>query len=379
MKKSRYKPFHAARLAKKKLPEQPQQLTALQHYAKTIIEGDGLVQLAQALEQLISLPLETCLQAPLVLKGKDSKAMDDESLTKQVYYLKCTHPIAEFLWHYRKIDLEEMIYTYSINTLPPYCHLLLKAAPDTNLREALDKAFIRIDGDFVYALDASLQHALSDFIVSIYQELPCCWFKAIKKAYYRAEYDNLKSYTAYSKALFNKYARLLIVRVDLGYYRSVQVPYKQFIDDINVFLKKVSYHSSFQHKVGYIWKLECGLQKGFHMHLLLFFDGAKRRADYYIAKKIGKLWQAMAPNRCLYFNCHSEQHKASYTVNCLGAVARHDDKVIEHLQNKVIRYFTKTDPYIKLFNQNTHKLSDRGQLPKSKPKSTSLQITKNTV
>lgn len=89
---------------------------------------------------------------------------------------------------------------------------------------------------------------------------------------------------------------------------------------------------------------------------------------YYIAKQIGELWQAMATNRCLYFNCHEERHKASYAINCLGTVKRHDSEVIEHLQNKVIRYFTKTDPAIKLFNQNTHKLSDRGQLPKRKPK-----------
>ncbi|AWM79068.1 hypothetical protein DKL61_01125 [Gammaproteobacteria bacterium ESL0073] len=333
-----------------------------------IIGGQCLVKLADTLEQLMALPLEICLQAPLIPAAGKSNTAINEDLTQQVYYLKSTHPITEFLWLYRQIDLEEMIYTYRINTLPPYCHLLLKAAPDTDLRQALNNAYQCIEGEYMYALSASLRRVLSDFMITLYQERSCCWFKAINKAYYRAEYDNFKSYTAYLKALFRKYARLLVIRVDLGYYQFVQTPYKQFMEDVDTFLKKIPFHPVFQHKVGYIWKLEYGQQKGFHVHLLLLYDGSKRRADYHIAKKIGELWQGMAPHRCLYFNCHEKTYQARYPINCLGLVTRHNEDIIKHLQNKVVDYFTKTDPYIKLFNQNTHKLSDRGQLPKAKTK-----------
>lgn len=272
MKKSTYKPFQRGQTVKKKYQQQTPQLTELQQHAKMIVAGNCIVKLADSLEQLMALPQETALQAPLLLDPKNPQPEIDEALTTPA--LTDAHPLTEFIWRYRQIDLDEMLYSYHINTLPPYCHLLLKTVPEINLREALDKAYLRVKDRFVYTLDTALRHALSDFIIQLYQERSNCWFNVIKKAYYRAVRDNLKSYKDYVKALFNKYARLLVVRVDLGYYKMVQTSYQQFITDIDTFLKKISYHPVFQNKVGYIWKLEYGLQKGFHVHLLVFFDGA---------------------------------------------------------------------------------------------------------
>lgn len=42
--------------------------------------------------------------------------------------------------------------------------------------------------------------------------------------------------------------------------------------------------------VGYVWKLEYGPEKGYHMHLLVFFDGSMVRKDQALAYLIGKYW-----------------------------------------------------------------------------------------
>lgn len=87
-------------------------------------------------------------------------------------------------------------------------------------------------------------------------------------------HDSAKEYV---DALFACTARLVVIRVDLGY------PYQEETDtalntrlavlqqDMKRFKRRMATDPLFDHMAGYIMKLEYGLMKGHHLHCMLFF------------------------------------------------------------------------------------------------------------
>ena len=93
--------------------------------------------------------------------------------------------------------------------------------------------------------------------------------------------------------------------------------------------------------VGYAWKLEYGLKKGFHYHMFFFYDAAKRWKDKYRAKKIGEYWQNnITKGKGLFHSCNA--NKDGYKYLGIGVINDDDDKLIEGLK-KAAAYITKAD------------------------------------
>ncbi|MNF98191.1 hypothetical protein D3C84_810450 [compost metagenome] len=102
----------------------------------------------------------------------------------------------------------------------------------------------------------------------------------------------------------------------------------------------------FDDMVGYIWKLEHGPEKGFHYHVMFFFDGAKVREDITKAIQIGRYWtNVVTRGRGLYYNCNAA--KRIYKSCGIGMVDHTNVQMRQGLQNAVV-YLTKTDLYMKL-------------------------------
>ena len=98
--------------------------------------------------------------------------------------------------------------------------------------------------------------------------------------------------------------------------------------------------------VGYIWKLEHGPDKGFHYHMMFFFDGSKVREDGTLAKRIGQYWLNVVTNgRGVYYNCNAD--KSRYK-NCGIGMVDHSDNVMRDGLVKAVLYLTKMDLYMKL-------------------------------
>lgn len=57
----------------------------------------------------------------------------------------------------------------------------------------------------------------------------------------------------------------------------------------------------FDNRVGYVWKLEYGIDKGFHYHMMI--------QDINIAKMIGEYWAAVITHyRGLYYSIKKTTH-----------------------------------------------------------------------
>lgn len=87
--------------------------------------------------------------------------------------------------------------------------------------------------------------------------------------------------------------RLLVVRLDLGMREATLNKY-----DLTVFLEHLEalfWHTErqevFKYLEGYIRKVEFGAEKGWHAHLILFFDYDHCMSGYAKAERVGQYWQ----------------------------------------------------------------------------------------
>lgn len=103
--------------------------------------------------------------------------------------------------------------------------------------------------------------------------------------------------------------------------------------------------SLFEHLVGYVWCIECGRSAGYHLHVLLFFDGSEVQKHEYIAQEIGGYWaNVITKGRGYFENCNRK--KAEYgDFWALGAID-HWDAGKRGKLNNVLNYFCKTSQVV---------------------------------
>jgi hypothetical protein len=189
----------------------------------------------------------------------------------------------------------------------------------------------------------------------IKQETKSLGFKKKLNNYNRVPVKNFKSLTTYINGLFDeKNARLLVVRLDLSYGLkdrssiTEEEAYEEYLqakkDRENLF-DNIWNNEIFKHLVGYAWKMEYGLDKGFHFHILLFFDGSKVREDITIARIVGEYWEKdITGGRGLYHNCNTFKDDYKEKLG-IGMINYYDTELRDNLINEVAAYLVKTDLY----------------------------------
>lgn len=169
--------------------------------------------------------------------------------------------------------------------------------------------------------------------------------------------------------LFDKHAKLLPVRIDLGYktnrtvaidnryyHHNNQMDYlldpslsphaylkqNEIIINWNKLLNRLRWNHSklLKDLVGYAWKIEYGDDKGIHYHVILFFNGHWVQKDYYYADKLGKLWLDITKGYGVYFNCSSDKVGRYGKNNALKVTHRNDDRANLY---QATQYLTKID------------------------------------
>lgn len=194
-------------------------------------------------------------------------------------------------------------------------------------------------------------------------------FKKLNKEVQRRA-RTLKNYV---QNLIDYKANLLVIRLDLAYNKNYIDQRKNFIlqnSGYQDFLKlnnerlandlkeikecKTKFFRAIKNKynvVGYIWKLEYGLEKEFHYHCLILLDGDKHREDGTIAKSMGEMWKQInsedggMTTKGVYWNCNDDKHK--YKHLAIGQLNANNTKMIGDLFNYVLPYMAKMDYYIK--------------------------------
>lgn len=186
-----------------------------------------------------------------------------------------------------------------------------------------------------------LNKVISDFkkVISIKGD-------ALSKNFVRGAQQNLKSLKDLFTNLLSIRSTILVVRVDLLYrdafgveelgseetYLYVKMDRERFIAEI-----QKTYGDGL---MGYAWKLEYGVSRGYHYHMVFFFDGARHQQDVKIGKQIGEIWADQTEKHGTYHNCNA--YKSQYTV-CGVGMFRHSDQDISERFDAMANYLTKAD------------------------------------
>lgn len=190
--------------------------------------------------------------------------------------------------------------------------------------------------------------------------------------------SNLASLSGYVSDLFKRYSRLLVVRLDLGYKQGLSLnplmaqyhvvvstqpeygissPHEPSLPPSpRVTIGQIQQHreallafirNTFGHKFcGYAWKLEYGARKGYHFHVVLFFNGAHLCRDVAIGTLIGDHWNSViTAGQGNYYNCNANGHR--YRHPCIGNLSW-NSPALQQGMDYLCAYLMKPDLYARL-------------------------------
>lgn len=201
------------------------------------------------------------------------------------------------------------------------------------------------------------------------------------------EQRNSQSLKNYMNHFLNKYARILIVRVDLkirsNYAHLVDIEtfqdyMSQLLEQIQKDRKKTKKQNTlsrndkgcFEDLRGYAWAIEQGVVNGgLHCHLLLIYNGDKRQADWFIGERVAEYWLQITGNLGWYHNCNTQDikefHRRQGTLG-VGMIRRNSELDVRNALNTAL-YLTRPDKYeqrLKAWPPNMRSFG-RGTMPRA--------------
>lgn len=181
------------------------------------------------------------------------------------------------------------------------------------------------------------------------------------------EQRNSKSLLDYINYFLEKYARVLIVRVDLG----IKLEYAHLVDveAFNVFISQLtetiqrdreiekkrkansnmnSDKGCFEDLRGYAWAIEQGIKNGsLHCHLILIYNGDKRQKDWFLGEAVGKRWLEITEDLGYCHNGNTPERKKGYerqgTLG-IGMIHRNNPLEVRNAINAAL-YLTRPNKY----------------------------------
>lgn len=206
--------------------------------------------------------------------------------------------------------------------------------------------------------------------------------KEFKKKVAAREYNYVRNFRSSSRlfdALRKKHADLLIIRIDLSYREEIakDLCIKVAKNDIKRLFNNRRTNKIFKFNVGYLAKLEYKPKKGLHFHVVFFFNGAKRQNHAWLADEIGKYWRdCVTKGRGIFHNCNKGMSK--YKQCGIGEFHYSDENKANIFKNRVIKYVTKPDDYIRHVFGNEERLFFKGVAPKNKSNSGRHRLVEKT-
>ncbi len=186
---------------------------------------------------------------------------------------------------------------------------------------------------------------------------------AIKKSKRRQD-----SNEKYDDALQEKYSKLCVVRLDLGYKKDetnkVDITLEKANKDINRLLSNRRNNSTFDNNVGYVLKTEYGENRDIHFHSYFFYDGQKVQKDMIKGEDIGKYWSENITNKQgTYYNCNRNDYKNNHAIGILD----YRDTEKRRKLDDAMAYLVKEEQSIEALKENKKdRAIRRGTMPKSK-------------
>ncbi len=293
----------------------------------------------------------------VVAHGQEVFKIKTKGWNKYLVYDALGRDILRFIWRE-----EWMRYHYPLHRFSPHVEAFFRCSIAFR-QKYCDSGVSGYPSEDVCCVAESLNRMIEDLKKLVSSDN----FKSEISQHNRSSNKNRRSIVKYINALFDSKSRLLVVRVDLGYEARTKrnggdVSYAQAKEHREEFFKELKKLFPKGDLVGYCWKLEFGISKSYHYHVMVFLDGAKRREDVSLGRLIGEIWQEnVTLGKGVYFNCNSK--KSAYRSCGIGMINHGELEKRESLL-KAATYLTKQDIYIKIALDGGGRCFGRGELPK---------------
>ncbi|MFQ2175331.1 inovirus-type Gp2 protein [Aeromonas rivipollensis] len=193
-------------------------------------------------------------------------------------------------------------------------------------------------------VDRQLSPELEDVLEEFLEELDTSLHQKRLRNLKRSEARNSTSVHDYINRLFRLHSKLLVVRVDVHYGDEIKdtMTIEEAIDDRDAYLRAVK--RRYRNLLGYIWKLEYGVSRGYHYHMAFIFNGNKVQGDISLGRQLGEFWKSLSREPRTYYNCNADRDKyEEWGAYGIGMV-HHDDSEKRHLLlHNALSYLLKFD------------------------------------
>ena len=168
------------------------------------------------------------------------------------------------------------------------------------------------------------------------------------------------------------YSKILPIRIDFHLSSSVglEIARQDFVDYWHTMQNNMRRNQRFKHLITYVAKLEYGYNRGWHMHMLLLFDGQKVKDDYTLSSDIGEYWNQVVESENLhegsYYACNMA--KRQYDQCALKVI--NSSYALNQIKNNANAYtdlhaLIDTAEYLTKVHQNTEDyLTEQGYIRK---------------
>lgn len=294
---------------------------------------------------------------------------DQGNGTLKVQPTELAKSIENMVEHY----LYEILEQFPIHGFHPYVSVFIRNAIDCNLMFAVDhqRALKKTNNLYQIGVDyevmVDLIFSMRTCIQQILEYTSHAEFKDMIYNAHRASQKNHEGMMRYIDSLFEHYARLVVIRLDLHYHEGhaiishgdIAKKYWQAKYDFRHLLNNAKMNSLFDDMVGYIWSLEYGPERGFHYHVVMFFNSSQVKNDVYRAWEVGQYWEGITPPRGTYWNCN--EHKDQYPQCGIGIIHYSDVEKINYLK-QAAAYLIKVDHYVRMLTPDSGRTFGRGEI-----------------
>lgn len=160
--------------------------------------------------------------------------------------------------------------------------------------------------------------------------------------------DQESRLTDYTDSVLDRYARTVVVRVNLYYHKASQARQRveQVFDDLDRLVAERERNPIFKFEIGFICAVEQGESRGYHIHAAFFFNGAEIRGDIYKARQIGELWGRVTQARGCFDSCNQDKGRYGERLG-IGVIRRNDQGGRAHV-HYAMQYLVKDDQQLRL-------------------------------
>jgi hypothetical protein len=164
--------------------------------------------------------------------------------------------------------------------------------------------------------------------------------------------------------VFENYASVEVLRIDFSfkYPDAEHITAEQARAYFKRFLNNRRHNKSlFKYFLTYIWKLEWGPDKGYHFHLIFFYNGRYVCNDSYWSNQLCKYWEEVTGGIGQSYDCNRDKDR--YIRRGIGTITRKNDSKRKILLEDVVGYLTKTDQCLQLKKLGKDRCYGMGKVP----------------